>query len=366
MPQSKALEALAKTVRLPPQSSAQIRRGVTTRRTAGGIPVTRFHYSAMPERDPEISPDWKAKERRAYTSQASWDREQEIIDEAGGGELVFADTLITHWKKIIIEDPKWRPDPNWRIEAGFDWGKTNPTALERCYIDREGTIYFCGEYYTSGREIWENAPVISQMADIRKISACYADPTIFHQTMQQSAPQRPGQAQERAKSINDLYVEQGIELFSPFVLDRSDVSFAARLMLHWANLDQRAPSVKIVCRTYSERPQYGLHNWDSPNLLWELMRMRRQKLTATQLMNRNASEAIVQKDNHAADACKYVLMTRPEPTPRSFEEIAAAALAPLVQQQDFTSAYVRYLQMKAEAEGSNRPIYIGRRRGRRY
>jgi hypothetical protein len=94
--------------------------------------------------------------------------------------------------------------------------------------------------------------------------------------------------------------------------------------------------------------------------------MRRQKLTATQLMNRNASEAIVQKDNHAADACKYVLMTRPEPTPRSFKEIAAAALAPLVQQGDYTSANVRYLQMKAQAEGSNRPIYIGRPRTRRY
>jgi hypothetical protein len=59
-------------------------------------------------------------------------------------------------------------------------------------------------------------------------------------------------------------------------------------------------------------------------------------------MRRNASEAIVQKDNHVADACKYVQMTRPEPTRRSFEEIAAAALAPLVQQQDLTSANVRY------------------------
>jgi hypothetical protein len=36
-------------------------------------------------------------------------------------------------------------------------------------------------------------------------------------------------------------------------------------------------------------------------------------------------------------------------------EIAAAALAPLLQQQDFTSAHVRYLQMKAEAEGNHRP-----------
>ena len=38
--------------------------------------------------------------RRTCASQSEWDREQEIIDEAGGGELVFADTLVTYWDKI--------------------------------------------------------------------------------------------------------------------------------------------------------------------------------------------------------------------------------------------------------------------------
>jgi len=76
--------------------------------------------------------------------------------------------------------------------------------------------------------------------------------------------------------------------------DRSDVSFAARLMLHWADLENRDPTVKIVCRNYSETPQFGSHPWDSPNLLWELMRARRHKLTAQQLLSRNTSEAILE------------------------------------------------------------------------
>lgn len=139
------------------------------------------------------------------------------------------------------------------------------------------------------------------MADIRKISACFADPSIFDVTMQQSST--PGRPAERAKSLNELYVEQGIALFSPFANDRSDISFAARVMLHWANLDKREPSLKIVCRNYSEKPQPGLHNWDCPNLLWELMRTRRVKLTAQQLTMRNAAEAIVDKDNHGRAAC---------------------------------------------------------------
>jgi hypothetical protein len=38
------------------------------------------------------------------------------------------------------------------------------------------------------------------------------------------------------------------------------------------------------------------------------------------------------------------------------------ALAPLIEQKDYTSIMVRYLQMKAEDEGSNEPIRIGRYR----
>lgn len=145
--------------------------------------------------------------------------------------------------------------------------------------------------------------------------------------------------------MNELYVEQGIGLFSPFSMDRSDVSFAARLMAQWANLDQREPKVKIVCRNYGDKPQPGLHNWDCPNLLWELMRTRRVKLSAQQLLSRNAAEAIVDKDNHARDAMKYVLMSHPEPTVKTVEQIAAEAVQPLAAQGDLTSALIRHQQM---------------------
>lgn len=349
-------EALEKTRNTPSQTVIPILRGLSVRRTKGGIPVVRLHYTADPQRDPELNPAWKQTERKAYTSQASWDREQEIIDDAGGAELVFADTLITHWGKIVITDPAWRPDPQWRVEAGFDHGKTNPTVLERCYVDYAGTLYLCGEYYMPGKEVWEHVPVIKQMADIRKVAACYADPTIFNITMQQS--QSSGRPQERAKSINELYVEQGIELFSPFGMDRSDVSFAARVMAHWSNLENRQPSLRIVCRNYSERPQPGLHNWDCPNLLWEMMRARRLKLTGQQLLSRNTSEAIVDKDNHARDACKYLVMSHPDPPGKTPHELAAEAVKPLVEVGDLTSAMIRYLQMTAVPE--RRPIRIGR------
>jgi hypothetical protein len=351
-------DALQKTKQLEAQTPVEVRRGETIRRTRGGIAVVRLHYSVHPDRDPESNPEWRKAERKLYTSQAAWDREQEIMDEAGGGELVFADTLLTYWNKIVITAPEWRPDPRWRVQAGFDHGRTNPTAMERVYIDHQGTLYFCGEYYMPGKEIWEHAPVIAKMADVHRIEACYADPTIFDFNLQQSAAN--GRPQERAKSFNELYVEHGIGLFGPFAMDRSDVSFAGRLMSHWAKLDEQEPTVKIVCRNYAEKPQPGLHNWDCPNLLWELMRTRRVKLNAQQLLTRNAAEAIVDKDNHARDACKYVLMSRPEPEEKSRHQIAAEAVKPLAEQHDLTSALIRYQQMTEEPV--YRPIRLGRYR----
>ena len=315
---SKAIWALERTKAVPPQTQVEIMRGLTVRRTKGGIPVIRHHYSADPSRDPDLNPAWKATERKAYTSQAAWDREQEIRDEAGGGELVFADTLVTHWSKIVITDPRWKPDRDWRVEGGFDYGKTNPTVLERCYFDHDGLGYFCGEYYMPGLEVAQHAPRLKEMQDLNRLDVCHADPSIFPANMEQGSA-RPGEAQARAKSIAELYDEQGLGIFSKFHGDRSDVSFAERLLMHRANLDEREPTIRIVCRSYSERPQPGLHNWDCPNLLWELMRTRREKLSAQQLLTRNVSEAIVDKDNHATDTCKYVVMSHPESSKKSYD-----------------------------------------------
>jgi len=359
----KVEEVLKKSKAVPPQSKKEIVRGMHVHRTKGGIPVLSVHYSADPERDPQVHPEWKQTERRAYSSQAAWDREQEMVDEAGGGELVFADTLLTYWNKIVITDPSWRPSPHWRVEGGFDHGKTNPTALLRAYIDGDGVIYFCGEYYVAGKEVWEHARDLRSMPDINHLSACYADPTIFDCTMQQSInPVNTPTLRQSAKSINNLYEEQGIQLFCPFALDRSDVGFAARLMLHWSNPGQREPTVRIVCRNRSDQPQYGLHAWDCPNLLWELLRCRREKLSAHQLMSRNVSERIVDKDNHARDAMKYVLMSLPEPSVVEARDHKSEDIKRLIEMGDLTSAMIRYQQFQAESQAASGPIFLGRQR----
>src|SRR5437016_9598792 len=76
-----------------------VAQGLTQRRTRQGTAVMRVHYTADPERGPE----WAAQERKKYSSQGAWDREQEIIHEAGGGERVFAEVFSQSSDRIIID-----------------------------------------------------------------------------------------------------------------------------------------------------------------------------------------------------------------------------------------------------------------------
>jgi hypothetical protein len=62
--------------------------------------------------------------------------------------------------------------------------------------------------------------------------------------------------------------------------------------------DHREPTLKIVCPCDYSRKRFGLFREGCPNLLWELMRTRREQLSAAQLMRKNPTEAIVDKDDH--------------------------------------------------------------------
>jgi hypothetical protein len=349
--------ALHKLSTLPPQTKVEVSQGVQLRRKKNSVPVLTLGYKADPTRR---TPEWYTTERAKYTSQSDWDREQEIIDEAGGGERLYAEILTRYFHKIVITDPNWHAGSTWRIIPGFDHGKTNPTGAPVARIDHEGTIYFCSEYYMPGLEAWQHAPQLKELPGFCEAEEVMADPSIFDKTMQQ----RNGQA----VAVAELYEEMGITNLSAFPGNRSDVAFEQRLKKHWANLDRREPTVKIVCPNLKEipdRPLYGLHPRGCPNLLWELANIRRVQFTATQLMMRNPSEAIVDKNNHLHDGAKYVVMSLPEPTEVPLEKRIADAVKPYVEQKDLTNALIRANQIREEMEEEDAPIRLGfgRRRG---
>lgn len=315
----------------PPQTYVELCRGLSVCLKEGGQPVVRLHYSALPSRDPDTPEGnrWLKEQRAKYSAQSSWDREQEIIDAAGGGEMLLAPTLSQFKNAIIIQDEDWLPDPGWECVEGFDHGKTNATCLEKAYLDFDGNIYMAGEYYnwrreaSPGRAAWanevhQNAPYLMELHNIKKPRWSMADPSIFADKELQKDGTYTNAAQ--------IYNEHGVTWLRKYEDERDDTTFIARIMEHWAQLApreledgtvvHRLPTLFIVCRPHLDRGQRmpGLHPFDCPNLLWELRRARTHKLTDRQLLTRNPTERVVDKDNHARDAFKYLLMLLPRPS----------------------------------------------------
>ncbi len=173
-------------------------KGLSTRKTQSGVQVVRIHYTADPERDG----DWAKRERQKYSSQAAWDREQEIVHEAGGGELLFAEILNRYADKIIIRNPNFQVPPFWKRIGGFDHGKTNPTAALVTTVDCDGTIYCLSEYYQPGLTPRQHMDNLRKLPGFLDSDHICADPSIFYRTQAQS--------DDSFKSIADLYQEAGL------------------------------------------------------------------------------------------------------------------------------------------------------------
>jgi hypothetical protein len=318
------------------RSTKHLAHGMVQRRTRQGTAVMRIHYSADPERGPE----WVAQERKKYSSQGAWDREQEIIHEAGGGERVFAEVFSQWSDKIIIDSADFQPSPHFKRVGGFDHGKANPTAALVGCVDFDGVIYLTGEYYQPELSPRQHCPNLEKLQGFMEAEVLAADPSIFYKTQ--------AQGDGSFKAIADLYFEEGITNLAP-APQNNELLGMERILAHWLNLGSREPTLKIVCpRSLRDiqRPIYGLHNHGCPNLLWELRQARREELSAGQLLHRNPTERIVDKNNHLRDCLKYLCLSLPEPTERTELMHAREAMKGM----DATSVMIHFGNMPAKKE----------------
>jgi hypothetical protein len=267
-------------------------------RLKDGAVVYRVHYSAHPERGQK----WAREECRKYSSQAIWEREQEMVHAAGGGERLFAG-ILAQWENKVLIDPAagFEASPYWKRFSGFDHGKASATAALVAAIDGDYNIYVLSEYYQPNLSPKEHRPNLEALEGFLD-SMALADPTIFDKTQ--------AQGDGTFKSIAELYEEEGISNLVP-APKTSEIRGMERILRHWVNLDRREPTLRIVCprrlRDISA-PMYGLRNEGCPNLLWELRRARTEDFSTTK-----ATGKVVDRDNDLRDCLKYLCLALPEP-----------------------------------------------------
>ena len=158
-----------------------------------------------------------------------------------------------------------------------------------------------------------------------------------------------------------MYAEAGIRNLIP-APETHELLGMERILAHWHDLDNREPTLKIVCpreKREITRPIYGVHNDGCPNLLWELRRARREELSATQLLTKNPTEKIVDRDNHLRDPLKYLCLALPTPTDKpGYAQMQQALTGGL----DMTSFMAHYGHLLPSVfKKKDRPIYLGGR-----
>jgi hypothetical protein len=268
----------------------QQNQGLTIAKNKNGFTIARVHYSADPEKAKQ---EWIAKEKKGMPDWA-WRKEFEMDPYAASGKPVFPE--LPRWAEYVykplhhvVKDgviPSW-----WPRYAGFDWGGSNPSAFELATISPTGTIIFYWEYYRAKQKPQEINAAIQAHPDWEDLVFVAHDPSM--RTMLQWGGGVGKGDREQIKTLGDMFTEFGWPLVPGRAGD--DVAFAQALYKAWQNLEDPKVIITHAC----------------PKLWWELNHLRHDELNQSQVMKKNEPERIVQKDNHAFDAIKYLIQTHP-------------------------------------------------------
>jgi len=282
---------------IPPESirgifpGGVLPKGMRCRTTPDGIMVLECHYSADPAKDPDTveGKAWVAAQSKGYvggTESTAWKREMEIDYDAKGGNPVYP--FLSN-----PESPIWTPPEAWQImrqsyqiirAAGYDYGSTNPAALEIGAKDRHGCIYSEGEIYEPCDVLGEHCAKIREHPQFPKLSAIWADASMWWENQRDKRGNKT--------SLAKMYAEEGVTLS----MANRGVDVPVALMIrnkYWADVWD---------------PRMFIDKELNPWLAKELTGLRwKEYPSAVTAARNNNPEEIVQKDNHAADAWFYLM-----------------------------------------------------------
>ena len=285
---------------LPPDG-VKIDQGVFRSENAKGQPVLWILFNADPARDAA----WEADGFKNAYSKSAWRREQLIDFQAGGGELVLRETLERRWKEIIITDPKEIPWAEMNFGAGLDYGKTHFGTWVVNGIDRKGVKYSVLEHGATNLTPNSHVEMMKtrrlpysdngvQPLALAKVGRTHFDPSL--KTAKLSA-----QSDTFVSEI-DLFVKAGMPSLTLGIRGR-DLKIVDLILDAW---NQTPVKYRIFCPTQVASRQNTHSGWQGcPNLVWELMNLRRKEYSATVEQSKGTPEDLVDKDNDFWDANKY-------------------------------------------------------------
>lgn len=222
----------------------------------------------------------------------SWSEER-IKREVMGSWDAFQGQVFTEFErsKHIIK-PFKIPD-EWTKFVGLDHGYRNPACAIWCAMDYDGNIYAYREFYQNEWIIEEivkgrkdtNAPGLLKMTGNEKIEGVWVDPST--------------KADRGKESDYTTYMEHFPREWSLIPANNEVAN----------GIDRIKTLLKPDIKTGEPR----LFIFDTcVNLCEQMAQYRYEELTPGQELNKNIKESPVKKDDHAVDALRYAIMSRPE------------------------------------------------------
>lgn len=203
----------------------------------------------------------------------------------------FQGQVYTEFRRDTHVVKPFRIPDDWPKFIGLDVGYTNPTAAVFCAIDYDGAVWAFKEFYhnewiipeiVNGRD---GEPGLKELVGKDKIEGIWIDPS--------------SKANRGKDSDFQTYLDHIPKDWS-LIPANNEVS---------TGIDRVKSYLKVNERTGKPR----LFIFDTcTNLIDELVKYRWKELAPGQAATSNQKEEPVKKDDHAADALRYAIMSRPE------------------------------------------------------
>lgn len=224
----------------------------------------------------------------------TWSDER-IKREVMGSWDAFAGQIYTEFDRAVHVIKPFRIPDEWTKFIGADHGYRNPAAFLWLACDYDGNLYVYREFYQSEWHIDEivkgnkrqgmEGRGIVELSRGEKVESIYIDPST---------------KADRGKDSDFLTYTENLPLGWGLVPANNEVG---------TGIDR----VKQYLRVNPQTGKPRLYIFDTcTHLTEELSQYRYEELSPGQEATKNTKESPVKKDDHACDALRYAVMSRPE------------------------------------------------------
>lgn len=286
----------------------EIIKGLKYWKNAGNqFSVAMLHYTADPSKDPERKgKEWYENEKKG-TPKATWLKEYEIDFSTKSGKLIFGSDFCDFDPKIHFINSFELPEP-YELLISLDFGQRNPTAALIGAWTEDNCLYIIDEYYkpalpsVSSREMFKKFDYLMGVEIEGKTlreKKMYADNSFSIKIIDPSTTAKNRtkikQGEEVEYSVIEDFEDNGWE-FEP---GNNDVANGITRIREYLQIDGAGKSHIYIFKD------------KCPNLFREFTNYKYKENTEQTKRQKNESEEPVKKDDHAVDALRYMVMTRP-------------------------------------------------------